>query len=866
MKKKAVLFLFVLLLASIAPGALAFSITNCPVTINDSSTLANDIITASSTCITINASNVTLDCQGYAIRSRGSLYAVYSANQTNITVKGCNLQDINASVPNVGVYFVDVNRSQVYNNTIRLNSSSTGQGYGIILLATSDMISHNNTIENNTITISYENDRGIFLTGSSINNTIIGNTIISNQNGTGITFEEQACANRVLNNNITDALGGPKYLRGIWVMSNDTLIKYNTVEFGGHYGIWIRYYANNNIVADNNLSSSNSESAIAIFLSGEYDDYTNTTNHVENNTITITSPTGSASGIVVNYMVSPRIVNNVVTIKGAIPSNLWTPSINGMYFYRKKDIEANVTVMYNTVTISNTPIDINALGLQIVGNGSRVTGNNITVNNTLLGGLYSEGGYCIFDKNRIEVNSNNATYVINFTNQNRANITNNNLIFSGAGAAKAIFSRTSHYNLFQSNNITTTGASTAGIELLLSNSSIFEKTQINNTLRWIIAGSGTQNNFTNTTFIMLSGKINMPHTFVLNGSDEITKQKLNVTSNKAYLASASLPYLNTTGIITLFGLNYTTPRLLVDWNDDGTYETCPADTCTLLSGSPAEGYIFNVSHFTTFSTTEGGLNISLTKTDSSDPITAGNPLTYTITIAVTNLDPAITNISNLTVTDIYPDGIVFSTSQPDAVSGTNNTFVLGNLTANQTIVLNITVNLPLALSGTTINNTANLSYNNVNGTQINLTITEPTTVLSPGGGDGGGGGSGGGGGGRVYRPLNTTTAAGYCFESWVCDDWSECINAKQTRTCTDLKACGTTKLKPAEEQDCIYTPKPIPKASPEEPPAKTYQEPVLVVEPKAKTPLLDKVFYVLAVIALVAMGLYLYWLRRKKTE
>ncbi|MEM4246695.1 MAG: hypothetical protein QXF14_00005, partial [Candidatus Woesearchaeota archaeon] len=128
MKKKAVLFLFVLLLASIAPGALAFSITNCPVTINDSSTLANDIITASSTCITINASNVTLDCQGYAIRSRGSLYAVYSANQTNITVKGCNLQDINASVPNVGVYFVDVNRSQVYNNTIRLNSSSTGQG------------------------------------------------------------------------------------------------------------------------------------------------------------------------------------------------------------------------------------------------------------------------------------------------------------------------------------------------------------------------------------------------------------------------------------------------------------------------------------------------------------------------------------------------------------------------------------------------------------------------------------------------------------------------------------------------------------------------------------------------------------------
>jgi len=42
-----------------------------------------------------------------------------------------------------------------------------------------------------------------------------------------------------------------------------------------------------------------------------------------------------------------------------------------------------------------------------------------------------------------------------------------------------------------------------------------------------------------------------------------------------------------------------------------------------------------------------------------------------------------------------------------------------------------------------------------------------------------------------------------CTENWSCPDWSECVNNKQTRTCTDLNACGTTVNKPAETQDCV---------------------------------------------------------------
>jgi len=41
-----------------------------------------------------------------------------------------------------------------------------------------------------------------------------------------------------------------------------------------------------------------------------------------------------------------------------------------------------------------------------------------------------------------------------------------------------------------------------------------------------------------------------------------------------------------------------------------------------------------------------------------------------------------------------------------------------------------------------------------------------------------------------------------CVEDWTCTDWSECVNNKQTRTCTDENNCGTTVNKPIEERAC----------------------------------------------------------------
>lgn len=46
-----------------------------------------------------------------------------------------------------------------------------------------------------------------------------------------------------------------------------------------------------------------------------------------------------------------------------------------------------------------------------------------------------------------------------------------------------------------------------------------------------------------------------------------------------------------------------------------------------------------------------------------------------------------------------------------------------------------------------------------------------------------------------------------CSERWQCEEWSSCsIDGRQTRKCTDLNKCGTTKKKPTTVKECTYIP------------------------------------------------------------
>lgn len=77
--------------------------------------------------------------------------------------------------------------------------------------------------------------------------------------------------------------------------------------------------------------------------------------------------------------------------------------------------------------------------------------------------------------------------------------------------------------------------------------------------------------------------------------------------------------------------------------------------------------------------------------------------------------------------------------------------------------------------------TSKCTYNNQ---CYNSTAPSGDTGGSSGGGSGGSGGS------------------SSCVENWTCSDWNACDNGNQTRTCSDSKKCGTTKLKPVLQREC----------------------------------------------------------------
>jgi len=93
----------------------------------------------------------------------------------------------------------------------------------------------------------------------------------------------------------------------------------------------------------------------------------------------------------------------------------------------------------------------------------------------------------------------------------------------------------------------------------------------------------------------------------------------------------------------------------------------------------------------------------------------------------------------------------------------------------------------------------------INKEPLNLAITVETQPP--------GGGSVSPGGGGFVPPGGTTTTgtpeeeeseeeAGPCQVRWLCEDWSECIDGKQTRVCEDVNKCGTEYGKPLMVQPC----------------------------------------------------------------
>ena len=118
-------------------------------------------------------------------------------------------------------------------------------------------------------------------------------------------------------------------------------------------------------------------------------------------------------------------------------------------------------------------------------------------------------------------------------------------------------------------------------------------------------------------------------------------------------------------------------------------------------------------------------DLSITKTDGADPVTAGTDLTYTL--GVTNNGPS--DAAGVTVTDPLPAGVTFVSADNGGVeSGGTVTWSVGALANGATTDLHVTVSLDAGLS-TDLSNTATVTASTPDPDGSNDSATQVTTVV-----------------------------------------------------------------------------------------------------------------------------------------
>ena len=161
------------------------------------------------------------------------------------------------------------------------------------------------------------------------------------------------------------------------------------------------------------------------------------------------------------------------------------------------------------------------------------------------------------------------------------------------------------------------------------------------------------------------------------------------------------------------------------WGDYSSMNVDPVDDCTFWYTQQHGGNgQTRIGAFKFTSCDQTDLRIS--KSDTPDPVAAGQQLTYSI--AVTNDGPNAAN--SVTVTDVLPAGVTFLSSVPACTNAAGTlTCDLGQVLAGQTVPLVIQVRVPADFPPGTISNTATVvAANQFDPNLGNNTATAVTTV------------------------------------------------------------------------------------------------------------------------------------------
>ena len=610
----------------------------------------------------------------------------------------------------------NVTNNQIFVNGTRANAGI--RGFGTII---------RNNFVNNTVRLDGNDSSniGIWLTSLVIFNNVSNNTIFTNGTSTnvGIRMESFADNNTVSWNVIqTNGTAGSNFGIHVNNSARGNNITNNIINTGGqttlNHGIYFVTTVRDNNISDNNITARGATTT----NNGIRLEATASHNTVRHNTV-FTAGTTDNYGI---YLITTTSLNNITA------NNITATGTNLAVGIRTLTT-SNANLIFNNNIVTNGTGTTN-YGIQLSTNSNltAVSGNVIRTHGTI-----GNAGIRLdtqADNNTIQ---NNTIIVAGITTGNNGievsasrfnNISNNNISANGTAGGAGIFLFAARNNSFANNTITTNGTNSYGIVITRSNDTTFRDTTIKLTGGWINTSNHTfANRFFNTTFDSFGGRMSFAN-FTIDSFQNFTLQRANVSFNLSYVNSSNLTYLNSTATVTLYNITFVDPTPKIRYGDTSVFVDCPAEIC-VEQEYLGNNYTFNVSQFSSFAAGEAAVgNLTITKTDSPDPVSAGMQLNYTVNVTNTGNGTAY----NVTVNDTYPAGVVFNSAQPTPLTGTNNTWILGNLTANTSVLINITLNVSTDLTnGTVINNTANATFENNSGIYTSVIALQNTTVLAP---------------------------------------------------------------------------------------------------------------------------------------
>lgn len=750
-----------------------------------STTIGGIVISASTSNTVENNTGISTDGKGILLQTSANFNTLahnrgISTTQSGIALESSTNNNITNSNGTSNTYYGITFNASSNNRLIRSRATSQSEG-GVYLTGGANL----NTLNDSTF---QSNTAGAVEFGANggQNNAFTNSTLQSN--ATWIKIEEATSTGNTFNSTLFDNQNGSIRIIGNFTMPDSTIVNYTNVNI-----TFNRTFVNSTNVSFLNQSSqitlknlpfSNPQPVFDENDTGNFSACPSTRCQVISSsggtlTFNVTSFTAYSSaegpGIVIlktdtpdpvvrgsllNYTI---LVNNTgnatlfnVTITEAYPTNIALVTVNPPATSGNGTFVIGTLVANQSTTINITVRVSSALANgTILNNTANVTSqlSNGTTNNATITQFTTVQGIPVIFANKTSSpnpvpRGTTLSYQVNVVNTGDEiayNVTvvdfyPLSVIFNGSQPAPI------GNNTFNIGNLLPGQSNTVNITINVS-SALANGTILNNTVNITFANlTGTNASVTNNTLTSVRGSPNVTinktdnpdlvfagdqlvYRITINNTGDDTAFNITIVetypANTAFI-TATPPPTSGTNTFLIQSLN---PGQSTTINITLTANSIIANN-TVINNTVNATFANSSGQNLTINTTENTTVIqpprfATNKTANQTTVIKGTQLNYTIIVNNTGETTAF----NVTVTEGYPSGTIFHSSQPLPVTS-NNTFSIGTLQPNQATTINITVNTTsILVNGSSMTNTFNVTANRTDGRNISSGNSTATTVI-----------------------------------------------------------------------------------------------------------------------------------------